>query len=62
MKPGMQRDLLVAFWFLFDEFEIGESNGVAGEADTVARPEATKSAKETEKAKPRANGGGRQRR
>jgi len=24
MKPGMQRDLLVAFWFLFDEFEIGD--------------------------------------
>jgi hypothetical protein len=24
MKPGMQRDLLVAFWLLFDEFEIGD--------------------------------------
>jgi hypothetical protein len=24
MKPGMQRDILVAFWFLFDEFEIGD--------------------------------------
>ncbi len=24
MKPGMQRDLLAAFWFLFDEFEIGD--------------------------------------
>jgi hypothetical protein len=24
MKPGMQRDLLVAFWFLFDEFELGD--------------------------------------
>ena len=23
MKPGMQRDILVAFWLLFDEFEIG---------------------------------------
>ena len=23
MKPGMQRDILVAFWFLFDEFELG---------------------------------------
>ena len=23
MKPGMQRDLVIAFWFLFDEFEIG---------------------------------------
>jgi hypothetical protein len=26
MKPGMQRDLLVAFWFLFDEFEIGDDS------------------------------------
>jgi len=26
MKPGMQRDILVAFWFLFDEFEIGEDD------------------------------------
>jgi hypothetical protein len=24
MKPGMQRDILVAFWLLFDEFEIGD--------------------------------------
>ena len=23
MKPGMQRDILVAYWLLFDEFEIG---------------------------------------
>jgi hypothetical protein len=23
MKPGMQRDILVAIWLLFDEFEIG---------------------------------------
>ncbi len=27
MKPGMQRDILVAFWFLFDEFEIGDDSG-----------------------------------
>ncbi len=27
MKPGMQRDLLVAFWFLFDEFQIGNDGG-----------------------------------
>ncbi len=26
MKPGMQRDILVAFWLLFDEFEIGEDD------------------------------------
>ena len=26
MKPGMQRDILVVHWLLFDEFEIGESN------------------------------------
>jgi hypothetical protein len=26
MKPGMQRDILVAYWLLFDEFEIGEDD------------------------------------
>ena len=26
MKPGMQRDILVAFWLLFDEFEIGDAD------------------------------------
>ena len=26
MKPGMQRDILVAFWLLFDEFEIANSD------------------------------------
>lgn len=26
MRPGMQRDILVAFWLLFDEFEIGEDD------------------------------------
>jgi hypothetical protein len=24
MKPGMQRDILVAHWLLFDEFDIGD--------------------------------------
>lgn len=26
MKPGVQRDLLAAFWLLFDEFEIGNDS------------------------------------
>jgi len=29
MKPGMQRDIVVAFWLLFDEFEIGEDDSPA---------------------------------
>lgn len=29
MKPGMQRDILVAFWFLFDEFDIGDDSAPA---------------------------------
>ena len=33
MKPGMQRDILVAFWFLFDEFEIGDEDGDAASHD-----------------------------
>jgi hypothetical protein len=44
MKPGMQRDILVAFWFLFDEFEIGdddpprEADRAAQAGDTPSRP------------------------
>ena len=45
MKPGMQRDILVAFWFLFDEFDIGNDCGppdpLAPEASTP--PQATAS-------------------
>ncbi len=26
MKPGMQRDILVAYWLLFDEFAIGDGD------------------------------------
>ncbi len=37
MKPGMQRDILVAFWFLFDEFEIGEDDRPVPAPD-VAEP------------------------
>ena len=28
MKPGMQRDILVAYWLLFDEFEIDPANRI----------------------------------
>ena len=26
MKGGMQREIVVAYWLLFDEFEIGEDD------------------------------------
>jgi len=26
MKAGMQREIVVAYWLLFDEFEIGEDD------------------------------------
>ncbi len=62
MKPGMQRDLLVAFWFLFDEFEIGDSDCAtrAGADPTGQVP--PKNGNDAEKAKPRGNGAARQRR
>lgn len=61
MKPGMQRDLLVAFWFLFDEFEIGELDvtPAAGGSPAQAPP---KNGNDAEKVKPRVNGAPRQRR
>jgi hypothetical protein len=31
MKPAMQRDLLAAFWLLFDEFEIGNDDCPGGD-------------------------------
>ena len=57
MKPGMQRDLLVAFWLLFDEFEIGNGD-CALENGTVRNREATaKHVKEPERPKSTANAG-----
>lgn len=34
MKPGMQREILIAFWLLFDEFEIGGDDGAPGQDRT----------------------------
>jgi hypothetical protein len=34
----MQRDILVAFWFLFDEFEIGDEDGDAPSRDSGDGP------------------------
>jgi len=47
MKPGMQRDILVAYWLLFDEFEIGEdppptntpTDAASGGAATTGAPQ-----------------------
>jgi hypothetical protein len=59
MKPGMQRDLLVAFWLLFDEFEIGDSDPpVPAEQPSQAPP--LVAAKESEK--PKRNNGAKSRR
>ena len=59
MKPGMQRDLLVAFWLLFDEFEIGDDDPPAATAEpNRATPMAT--TKEPEK--PKRNGNSKNRR
>ena len=38
MKPGMQRDILVAYWLLFDEFEIGND---CSSPPPVTPPDAT---------------------
>ncbi len=61
MKPGMQRDLLVAFWLLFDEFEIGNGDPPEGANRSNGQP-APSAAKEGEKAKPRNNNGKSRRR
>ena len=60
MKPGMQRDILVAYWLLFDEFEIGEDDPPAPtEQPTGATP--TVAAKEPEKPKRNNSAKGRKR-
>ena len=59
MKPGMQRDILVAFWLLFDEFEIGEDDPSAP-TDPPNRATPTVAAKQP--AKPKRNGGKARRR
>jgi len=59
MKPGMQRDILVAFWLLFDEFEIGEDDPPAS-TDQPHRATPTVVAKQPEK--PKRNNGGKNRR
>jgi hypothetical protein len=38
MKPGMQRDILVAFWLLFDEFEIGDDDAPPRDPSTSEKP------------------------
>ncbi len=58
MKPGMQRDILVAFWLLFDEFEIGEDDPPPTHQPKPATP--TIAAKPPEK--PKRNGGKNRRR
>ena len=60
MKPGMQRDILVAYWLLFDEFEIGEDDPPA-QGDQPDQRAPLASAKEAEKPK-RHNGGKNRRR
>jgi hypothetical protein len=56
MKPGMQRDILVAFWLLFDEFEIGDDDPPAPtDQANCATPKVA--AKEPEK--PKRNNGGK---
>jgi hypothetical protein len=57
MKPGMQRDILVAYWLLFDEFGIGDDDAPPGEAHQPSQQAQAVSATEPEKPKPRANGG-----
>jgi hypothetical protein len=59
MKPGMQRDILVAYWLLFDEFEIGEDDPPA---QTEPPDRATPTAAAREPEKPKRNNGGKTRR
>ncbi len=39
MKPGMQRDILVAYWLLFDEFEIANGDCDPPGNDTPGSPD-----------------------
>lgn len=57
MKPGMQRDILVAYWLLFDEFGIGDDDPLVGQTSQPTQQAQAAPAKEPEKPKPRANGG-----
>ena len=51
MKPGMQRDILVAYWLLFDEFAADDDPPTspreprqpapANSANSVAKPDTT---------------------
>ena len=57
MKPGMQRDILVAYWLLFDEFGIGDDDPPQVQRNQPSQQAQAVSAREPEKPKPRANGG-----
>lgn len=56
MKPGMQRDILVAYWLLFDEFGIGDNDPPQVQANQPSQQTQAASAQEPEKTK-RNNGG-----
>jgi len=56
MKPGMQRDILVAYWLLFDEFGIGDDEPPQVQANQQNQQAQAASAKPPEKPKPRNNG------
>lgn len=55
MKPGMQRELLVAYWLLFDEFEIGDNDPAQPQTTTQAPAATPKPNKRTVAAKPPRN-------
>ena len=60
MKPGMQRDILVAYWLLFDEFGIGDNDLPQVQANQPGQQAQAASAKPPEK--PKRNNGGKPRR
>ena len=45
MKPAMPRDVLVAYWFLFDEFVLDPDDHPAAEEASGEEPPAAKPAK-----------------
>jgi hypothetical protein len=59
MKPGMQRDILVAYWLLFDEFEIGEDDPIPQAQDANASPAPTAAKDPARTATPQGGGGRR---